>query len=162
MADIKLSEITKELTTSQGNEFTYILDPNDVTDGPNGTSKKMQLSVSDAKDNTITRDKLGVELKSRVTANVSGTYAIDRALGVVYELTMTANTTFTDSNLVTGTTTEDILILLSGAFLPTFPAYWEVMPSSEAYDGGVRNLIIAITINGDTNNVIYQLQNLQT
>mgnify|MGYP003630741888 CR=1 FL=1 len=87
--DIKLTEINKELTVSTGAELVYVVDVNDSTEGPNGTSKKMKLNVIQVKDDSISRDKLSNELKARVTADVSSTYAIDRSLGVVFELTMT-------------------------------------------------------------------------
>tara|TARA_R110000787_G_C13436008_1_gene445952 strand:+ start:4307 stop:4792 length:486 start_codon:yes stop_codon:yes gene_type:complete len=160
--DIKLTEINKELTVSTGAELVYVVDVNDSTEGPNGTSKKMKLNVIQVKDDSISRDKLSNELKARVTADVSSTYAIDRSLGVVFELTMTADTTFTDANLVSGTDTNDILILLSGNFVPTFPVYWELTPTSDPYKVTVRNFLTVSTINGDTQDIIYQLQNLAT
>ena len=112
----------------------------------------------------VVKSNLDASLIARVTANVVTSYAIDRDLGVAFELTMTGATTFTDSNLETGTDTGDILIILDGNFVPTFPAYWEVTPTSDSYDGSVRNLLTVSTINGTgaSEDVLYQLQNLTT
>lgn len=116
------------------------------------------------KDDYVTLPKVGPNFKTRVTSNTSGSYAIDRNSGSIFELTMTAATTFSDSNLASGTNTEDIMIILSGNFVPTFPTYWEATPYSDAYSGAKRNLINVVTVNGTTSSedVIYQLQNLAT
>ena len=74
-------------------------------------------------------------LKGQVTAsipartelsnvNISGTYALDLSTADVFNLTMTANTTITLSNQDTN---RQKLILLSGAFTPTFAhASWTI------------------------------------
>jgi hypothetical protein len=107
---------------------------------------------------------LKADLKTRVTANVATSYAIDHSLGNVFELTMTGATTFTDSNLPTGTDTKDFIIVLDGNFVPTWNVYYEATPASDPYDGTVRNLIIVSVINGtgSSEDVIYQIENLST
>lgn len=56
--------------------------------------------------------------------NVTGAYNIDW-LKDTYLLTMTGNTTFTESNLpASGKNTQEIKIYLQGNFIPTFPANW--------------------------------------
>ncbi len=113
-------------------------------------------------DDSVTIVKASDHFKTRVTANVVTSYAIDRNNGSVFELTMTGATTFTDDNLASGTDTEDIFVILDGNFVPTFPVYWELTPSSDSYDGTVRNLLTVSTINGTgaSEDVIYQLENL--
>ena len=107
---------------------------------------------------------LQARFKTRVTSNVVTSYAIDRDNGNVFVLTMTGATTFTDDNLASGTDTEDIFVILTGNFVPTFPGYWEATPDSDSYDGTVRNLITVSTINGNggSEDVIYEIKNLTT
>jgi hypothetical protein len=101
---------------------------------------------------------------TRVTDTVSGTYAIDWNAGSVFILTMTANTTFSDSNLPTGTETKVITVELAGAFVATFPSYYEARPSNDAYDITVRNELTVNCKNGTSSgeNVTYGLENLAT
>lgn len=107
---------------------------------------------------------LGVSNNLRETANIATTKAMNWNLYSVFEYTQTANTTLTDLNLPTGTLTKDILLILDGNFVPTFPTDWEFTPSSEAYDGSVRNQIIVTCVNGNSGTVYIQaqLQNLTT
>jgi hypothetical protein len=98
----------------------------------------------------------------RITANVATTYAIDWNAGSVFELTMTADTTFSDSNLPTTTKTQVIEVVLNGNFAATLPAYWEALPSNDSYLGTVRNHIVVSCIVGTTSSedVLYSLENL--
>ena len=75
----------------------------------------------------------------RVTANVSGTYAIDWNAGSVFPLTMTANTTFSFANLPTGVNSRIITVILTGAFTPTFPVIATLKPATDVYDGAKLN-----------------------
>lgn len=84
----------------------------------------------------------------RITANVSGTYVIDWNAASVFVLTMTANTTFSSVNLPTGDNSKVINIELTGAFVPTFPTTWKLMPNATAYDGAKLNLIWVNCLNG--------------
>lgn len=60
------------------------------------------------------------------SATVTGSYVINW-LRNTYYLTMTGNTTFTETNLpATGKNTDEIKIYLNGNFTPTFPAAWNV------------------------------------
>lgn len=99
---------------------------------------------------------------TRVTASVSGTYAINLNNGDVFVLTMTADTTFSFSNLPTGINTKTFEVLLTGAFTPTFPAYAVATPSSDTYDGAVRNRYIFDVINGtaSSEDIITTIENL--
>ncbi|RTY80670.1 hypothetical protein EKL97_10420 [Flavobacterium sp. LS1P28] len=57
---------------------------------------------------------------------VTGAYVINWLVDTYY-LTLTGNTTFTESNLpASGKNTEELKIYLAGNFTPTFPAAWEV------------------------------------
>ena len=52
-------------------------------------------------------------------------------------ITLTGNTTFSDTNLPTGTDTIEFTMKIKGAFVPTFPTYWEIV--GDDYDGAVWN-----------------------
>ena len=57
-----------------------------------------------------------------------------------------------------------IEMILSGNFAPTFPAYWEAEPTSDTYNGAVRNRLLVSCINGNSGSedIIYTLTNLST
>lgn len=99
---------------------------------------------------------------SRVDATVSGAYDIDLNNGSVFKLTMTGNTVFSFSNLPTGTDVKAFTVILTGDFVPTLPAYCELTPSSDTYDGTVRNRLIFDVIEGTTSSedVIVTQENL--
>ena len=84
----------------------------------------------------------------RVTANVTGTYAIDWNSGSIFVLTMTANTTFSFSNLPTGVNSKIITVILTGAFVPTFPVIATQKPSTDVYGGAKLNQYTINCING--------------
>jgi len=84
----------------------------------------------------------------RVTANVSGTYAIDWNAGSVFVLTMTANTTFSFSNLPTGVNSKIITVILTGAFVPTFPVIATLKPATDVYNGAKLNQYTINCVNG--------------
>ncbi len=81
-------------------------------------------------------------------ASVTGTYNIDYELADTFRLTMTGNTTFSESNLPTsGVNTKVIKLYLDGAFTPTFPTAWTV---SGNYDNTVLNQIVIEYIDATT------------
>ena len=84
----------------------------------------------------------------RVTANVSGTYAIDWNAGSVFPLTMTANTTFSFTNLPTGVNSRIITVILTGEFVPTFPVIATLKPATDVYDGAKLNEYTINCVNG--------------
>jgi len=84
----------------------------------------------------------------RVTANVTGTYAIDWNAASVFVLTMTANTTFSFTNLPTGVNSRIITVIITGAFVPTFPAIATLKPATDVYAGAKLNEYTINCING--------------
>ena len=84
----------------------------------------------------------------RVTANVSGTYAIDWNAASVFLLTMTADTTFSFSNLPTGVNSKIITVIVTGAFVPIFPAIATLKPATDVYAGAKLNQYTINCING--------------
>jgi len=57
-------------------------------------------------------------------ASVSGTYNIDYSAGDVWRLTLTGNTTLTESNLPASGKTKTINLQVNGNFSLTYPAGW--------------------------------------
>ena len=57
-------------------------------------------------------------------ASVSGTYNIDYSAGDVWDLTLTGNTTLTESNAPASGTTKTITLEVSGNYTLTYPAGW--------------------------------------
>ena len=94
-------------------------------------------------DSSVTLTKLAAMLKAKVA--LSGAQ-INWLSGAEFTKNMTANTTFTDSNLYAG---KVIVIHLTGNYSPSFPAYWDVMKGSREYSGYVKNKIVAHCINAD-------------
>jgi len=84
----------------------------------------------------------------RVTSNVTGTYAIDWNAASVFVLTMTANTNFSFSNLPTGVNSKIITVILTGTFVPTFPAIATLKPATDVYDGAKLNEYTINCVNG--------------
>lgn len=86
------------------------------------------------------RDTLGYSSSQLQTDNITTTYNIDWNIGTHY-LTMTANTTLTESNLPSGATTKVISIYITGNFALTLPANWSTNIIG-GYDGTVLNQIV--------------------
>jgi hypothetical protein len=82
------------------------------------------------------------------TANVTTTDSLDWNTYAVHKLTMTADTTFSDSNLPTGANTKIKTLWLTGAFTATFPAYYTFR--GDTYDGAVWNKITIDCVVGTT------------
>ena len=84
----------------------------------------------------------------RVTANVTGSYAIDWNAGSVFVLTMTADTTFSFSNLPTGVNSKIITVIVTGAFVPTFPTIATLKSATDVYNGAKLNQYTINCVNG--------------
>ena len=74
------------------------------------------------------------------TNSITTTHDIDWNIGTHY-LTMTANTTLTESNLPSGATTKVISIYITGNFALTLPANWSTNIIG-GYNGTVLNQIV--------------------
>lgn len=85
-------------------------------------------------------------IAKRITASVTGSYDFDHSAASDWKITMTGNTTFTDSNLPTGDNTIEFTIKMTGNFTPTFPAYWDVV--GDVYEGTVWNFYAVQVHNG--------------
>lgn len=82
-----------------------------------------------------------------VEDSVSGIYNLDHFEASDWKLTLTADTTLTESNLPTGTETIEFTIKITGNFALTLPAYWTSV--GDAYDGTVWNFIAFQVHNGN-------------
>ena len=83
-------------------------------------------------DDAVTYDKLGDEF----TTTSAVTTALDFSAAQIFTKTMTADTTFTYSNVGVGMVKD---FILTGAFVPTFPSGTKTITGT--YDGTVSNLI---------------------
>ena len=103
------------------------------------TSKILDANVTTDKvaNDAITYDKLGVEF----TTTGAITTALDFTANQVFTKTMTADTTFTYSNVGIGMVKD---FILTGAFVPTFPSGTKTVAGT--YDGSVSNLIQIVAI----------------
>jgi len=88
-------------------------------------------------DDSVDFDKLGAEF----TTTAAVTTALDFGSAQVFTKTMTADTTFTYSNVGIGMVKD---FILTGAFVPTFPAGTKTIAGT--YDGSVSNLIQIVAV----------------
>lgn len=93
--------------------------------------------------NSIDYVKQGAEFKDDLTIN---TNAIDWATGFYKEITLTANTTFTFSNLEKG---KVIHLKMTGAYVPTFPSGCIII-NGGTYTGAKQNNIYIECVNSTT------------
>ena len=81
--------------------------------------------------------------------DISSTYTIDYAEGATWLMSMTADTTFSETNLPTsGTNTQVITLYIDGSFTPTWPTAWNNITGT--YDTSVLNQIVVEYINSTT------------
>lgn len=73
-------------------------------------------------------------------AAVATTYEIDYAEAAVWDLIMTADTTFSEINLPNSGYSKTITIRLQGDFLPSFPANWGI--DGQYVAQSVNNIVV--------------------
>ena len=88
-------------------------------------------------DNAVTYDKLGDEF----TTTSAVTTDLDFSTAQIFTKTMTAETTFTYSNVGVGMVKD---FILTGAFTPAFPPGTKIIAGT--YDGTVSNLIQIVAV----------------
>lgn len=98
---------------------------------PITTSGTIQLGLNKATTKTFLEDRLNTSL------TVTGTFNLDYSAFELWDLTLTGNTTFTESNIERKT----ILIRCTGDFVITYPTGWED-DITGSYDGTVQNIIV--------------------
>jgi len=102
------------------------------------------LGVTTAKlaNDAVTYDKLGTEF---TTSAAVAALAVDFSSAQVFTKTITADSTFTFTNVGVGMVKD---LILTGDFVPTFPAGSKIVAGT--YDGTVSNLIqIVVAGSGD-------------
>jgi len=102
------------------------------------------LGVTTAKlaNDSVTYDKLGIEF---TTSAAVAALAVDFSSAQVFTKTITADSTFTFTNVGVGMVKD---LILTGDFVPTFPAGSKIVAGT--YDGTVSNLIqIVVAGSGD-------------
>ena len=113
-------------------------DVNSVTGSGGLTASPTTGAVVVSLDNdSITYAKLGAEF----TTSAAVTTALNFGSAQVFTKTMTADTTFTYSDVGIGMVKD---FILTGAFVPTFPAGTKTIAGT--YDGSVSNLIQIIAV----------------
>ena len=135
MIDQRLTAKTELNETPHNDDVIHIVDVSDTTHGPEGTSKKIKYS------NLVEGSSSGVSN----TQDVAVAHEIDWSLGNS-NLTMTANTVFTESNLPPLGVEKTITVYLYGLFSPTDVLAWGII--GQPYDG-VNGSQIVVHWKGD-------------
>jgi len=115
-----------------------VLEPTAVTDNISTGSISSDKIANDA----ISYAKLGSEFTTAAALSASD---VDFSTAQVFTKTLTANDTFTFSNVSTGMVKD---LVITGNFTLTLPASVKVI--SGEYDGTVSNLIQIVATNGAT------------
>lgn len=95
-------------------------------------------------------DNPNIEVFKLVDATVITTQDLDWEAYASFEFIMTGACTFSDSNLPVGDGTNNITIVMTGDFTPTWPVYWEFF--GDAYDGTIENTFACECVDGDGGN----------
>lgn len=96
--------------------------------------------------NALYAPKYGTRI---VATGVSGAYTLNHSAASDWKLTLTGITTFTDSNLPTGSNTREFTMKITGSFTRTYPSYWGTI-QGDAYDGTKWNFYTAQIHKGDS------------
>ena len=123
--------------------------------------QEVSPTVGDAVNPTDAINKGQVEAIAGVRrspqGNVSGAVNLDCSLYGVFDLTLTAATDFTLTNLPTGDNTKLITLYLTGAFVWTLAQGTET--AGDDYNGAIENRVL-IDIVSPTK-IYYQIQNIR-
>ena len=115
--EITFAELDNVYSTADLEEFTNYLLDNDFFNSASGGSGAYAMLID---------------------SNVSGAYDIDWSKYNSWKLVLTGDTTLSDLNLPAVGYSKTITIKVTGAFVLTVPAAWD-LPAT--YDGGLENLI---------------------
>lgn len=115
-----------------------VLEPTAVTDNISTGS----ISSDKIADDAVSYAKLGNEFTTAAALSASD---VDFSTAQVFTKTLTANDTFTFSNVSTGMVKD---LVITGNFTLTLPTSVKVI--SGTYDGTVSNLIQIVSTNGPT------------
>lgn len=125
-----------------------VLDSDDITEGATNLYNQTHTGdVTGATALTIANDvinyaKLGAEF---TTSAAVGASDVDFSTAQIFTKTLSADTTFTFSNVGIGMVKD---LIITGSFVPTFPAGSKVVAGT--YNGAVSNLIqVVVAASGD-------------
>ena len=118
------------------------------------------VDLNEIKEAINDNDDRIVEHPTRVDMGVSNVIDWANPNGVFLK-TMTANTTFTDSNLPTGIDTKKINFYLQGLFTPLFPSYYIQIGDVNFGQDGVYKYEIQC-VNGSIGNELVYYEALKT
>lgn len=83
-----------------------------------------------------------------------------------WNITLQDNTVFVETSYPPFASGQQMQIIMTGNYTPTFPSDWQLSPSSDSYDGTQRNLITAIYHGYDNNTgthlIYYTIENMDT
>ena len=115
-----------------------------------GSTGNVIFKVATIPDNSVNYAKTASEFKGDLTITSN---AIDWSTGMYAEITLSANQTYTFTNLEKGKT---IIIRMTGAYVPTFPSAC-INISGGTYTGAKWNTIIMTCVNSSTPKVLLSI-----
>ena len=122
-----------------------------ITAGANIT-----VDATDPANPIVSAEGGAIRPRTVTTASIATTYALDMALGIRFDLTLTANTTISISNLLVDGDSNQMYVTLD-SFALTLPAFFNAYPNSEDITGATLIMIVWDVINagGGTEDVRY-------
>lgn len=134
----KLTELT-QVADASGNTLFYLVDLDRAL-----TDQAVSIDIDDLK--TLLDIPTGIRPRTVTTASIATTYDLDMALGLRFDLTLTANTTISISNLLVDGDSNQMYVTLGG-FALTLPAFFNAYPNSEDITGATLIMIVWDVLN---------------
>lgn len=119
-----------------------------IVDLPLGGTEEVAIVQNGETKKVFSRFLIANDFDSN-TQNISGSYTIDWSDYSNWDLTLTGNTTITETNIPTNATEKTITIYVVGDFALTLPTQW-VVKNSGVYDGVNGSQIVVQSWNNGT------------
>ena len=146
--EIAAAASTAPVDSVNGQTGVVVLDSDDIAEGSTNlynqthTGEVTGSGALTIADDVITYAKLGTEF---TTSAAVGASDVDFSTAQIFTKTLSADTTFTFSNVGIGMVKD---LIITGSFVPTFPAGSKVVAGT--YNGAVSNLIqVVVAASGD-------------